>query len=188
MRIGTKSLLFGAHQFLIHPLFVALAWFKLFGVPRRPELWVAFFVHDLGYWGKPNMDGEEGESHPLLGARIMTWLFGAEWGEFTMLHSRYWAQRLGKKPSDLCYADKLATCLTPWWLYVPFVRLTGEVREYKSAHKHYDMVSNNREDHSFAADRRWFRELQHHFANVVNTAMLERQLEGSRHDVPVHRD
>jgi hypothetical protein len=36
---------------------------------------VAFFVHDLGYFGKPNMDGEEGETHPYLGAKIMHFLF-----------------------------------------------------------------------------------------------------------------
>ncbi len=75
MKIGTKSVLFGAHQFLLHPLFVALAWTRLYGFPWDPRLWVAFFVHDLGYWGKPNMDGPEGEEHPFLGARIMQRLF-----------------------------------------------------------------------------------------------------------------
>lgn len=78
MKIGTKSVLFGAHQFLIHPLFVALAWWQLYGFPWDPRLWVAFFVHDLGYLGKPNMDGPEGESHPWLGARIMGRLFDRE--------------------------------------------------------------------------------------------------------------
>lgn len=29
MRVGTKSILFGAHQFLLHPLFVAWAWTRL---------------------------------------------------------------------------------------------------------------------------------------------------------------
>lgn len=75
MKIGTRSILFGAHQFLIHPLFVALAWWRLYGFPWDPRLWVAFLVHDLGYWGKPNMDGPEGEDHPRLGASIMGKLF-----------------------------------------------------------------------------------------------------------------
>lgn len=82
MKIGTKSVLFGAHQFLLHPLFVALAWWQLFGFPWDPRLWVAFFVHDLGYWGKPNMDGPEGELHPLLGAKIMGALFDGEKPEY----------------------------------------------------------------------------------------------------------
>lgn len=72
MKIGTRSILFGAHCWFIHPWFVAAAWSKLYGFPTDLRLWVAFFVHDLGYWGKPNIDGDEGESHPILGARIMS--------------------------------------------------------------------------------------------------------------------
>jgi hypothetical protein len=83
MKIGTKSVLFGAHQFLIHPIILFIAWLKEYGVSSvligyrlvwvetrlnnresfrnlqqrsvhagiwDPRLWVAFFVHDLGYW------------------------------------------------------------------------------------------------------------------------------------------
>lgn len=130
MRAGTKSVLFGAHQFAIHPWFVAAAWWRLYGFPSDPRLWVAFFVHDLGYLGKPNMDGPEGETHPELGARIMGALFGAEWRDFTLLHSRFYSKRLGRPFSRLCVADKLAVAMTPWWLYLPLTRLTGEIHEY----------------------------------------------------------
>lgn len=75
MKIGTKSVLFGAHCFFIHPWFVLIAWWKLYGFPWDPRYWIAFFVHDLGYWGKPNMDGPEGETHVEFGARIMGFLF-----------------------------------------------------------------------------------------------------------------
>lgn len=75
MKVGTKSILWGVHCFLVHPLLVALAWKRLYGFPWDIRLWVAFFVHDLGYWGKSNMDGPEGETHPELGGRIMGWLF-----------------------------------------------------------------------------------------------------------------
>jgi hypothetical protein len=78
MRIGTKSVLFGAHCFFLHPFFVAMGWWKLYGFPYDPRLWVAFFVHDLGYIGKPDMDGPEGESHPWLGAKICSWLFDTD--------------------------------------------------------------------------------------------------------------
>ncbi|MFP3947126.1 MAG: hypothetical protein ACLFWG_00215 [Longimicrobiales bacterium] len=71
MRVGTRSVLFGVHAFWMHPFFVARAWWKLYGFPWDPRLWVAFFVHDLGYWGKPNMDGPEGERHPELGATLV---------------------------------------------------------------------------------------------------------------------
>ena len=75
MKIGTKSVLFGAHCFFLHPWFVEAAWWKLYGFPWDPRLWVAFFVHDIGYLGKPNMDGPEGELHPMVGADICGKLF-----------------------------------------------------------------------------------------------------------------
>lgn len=129
---------------------MALAWWKIYGFPFDPRLWVAFIVHDLGYIGKPNMDGTEGETHPELGARIMGCLFdspktsgqrwyehkmGREvypryWHDFLLCHSRYYAKKLGKPFSRLCVADKLAFALTPRWLYLPMVHATGEIHEY----------------------------------------------------------
>lgn len=79
VNIGTRSVLFGAHCFFLHPWFVAQAWRQLYGFPWDPRLWIAFFVHDLGYWGKPNMDGEEGELHPMWGAQVMGFLFDQDW-------------------------------------------------------------------------------------------------------------
>ena len=150
MRVGTRSVLFGVHAFWLHPWFVAWAWWKLYGFPRDPRLWVAFFVHDLGYLGKPDMDGDEGESHPELGARIMLrWfdsplpgrtarladrLWGSggnwHWHDLVLYHSRFYARNEGASPSMLCYADKLAIVLTPWWIYLPLARLSGELSEY----------------------------------------------------------
>ena len=134
MNVGTKSVLFGAHCFFIHPWFVARAWWKLFGFPWDPRLWVAFFVHDLGYWGCPEMDGNVGERHPEWGAWVMHRLFDRDledrWWHFTLHHSRFYSKAAGTNPSRLCIADKLAIALTPWWLYLPMVIATGEIREY----------------------------------------------------------
>lgn len=130
MKVGTKSVLFGAHCFFIHPWFVAAAWWKLYGFPADPRLWVAFFVHDLGYWGKPNMDGPEGERHVEWGALVMLRLFGPEWHDLCLYHSRYYAKRYGRPFSRLCVADKLAIALEPWWFYLPRVVASGEVWEY----------------------------------------------------------
>lgn len=163
MRIGTRSVLFGVHCFLIHPLLVALAWWKVHGLARvkigerlvwrstrlnsgaelrramllpvrasilDARVWVAFFVHDLGYLAKPNMDGAEGETHPELGAAIMRRLFGEPWGDFVLLHSRYYAKKLGRPVSALSYPDKMVIVLEPWWLYLPRAWATGELYEY----------------------------------------------------------
>jgi len=46
-------------------------------------------IHDWGYWGKPNMDGPEGERHPWLGARVMHVLFD-------------WPRKLRESPCRYC--------------------------------------------------------------------------------------
>lgn len=130
MNIGTKSILFGAHQFFIHPWFVAWAWWQLYGIPADFRLWIAFFVHDLGYWGKPNMDGPEGETHVEWAADLMGKLFGHKWRDFCLYHSRFYAKRDGKHFSRLCVADKYSFVLTPKWLYLPLVKATREIHEY----------------------------------------------------------
>ena len=85
MRVGTKSVLFGAHCFFIHPFFVAVGWWIAWGFPWDPRLWAAFFLHDLGYLSCPNVEGPEGEEHVRLGAKIMGLLFGSYWAEFYKL-------------------------------------------------------------------------------------------------------
>lgn len=171
MKVGTKSVLFGAHQFLIHPWFVAWAWWTLYGFPWDPRLWVAFFVHDLGYLGKPNMDGPEGETHPVLGSRVMfvfalvTWGDPDYWADFCLLHSRYYAKTLEQQPSRLCMADKLAIAITPAWLYLPMVRATGEIREYMAHAKHRIVGNINITDEEkarvvSASEREWYAGVQ----------------------------
>lgn len=149
MTVGTKSLLFGVHCFLIHPFILAFAWYKLFGFPWDPRLWFVFFLHDIGYFGKPNMDGPEGETHPYFGAWVMSLLFDwpcalkrgvfwdcvmcrwmGPWGLFTLLHSRYLAKRLGLEPSRLAIADKLVIAIEPSWLYLPRAIASGEIEDY----------------------------------------------------------
>ena len=132
MNIGTRSVLFGVHQFLIHPWFVAVAWWMLYGFPFDPRLWIAFFLHDLGYIGKPNMDGPEGDKHPEFAAKVMGYFFGKEWHDFCLYHSRFYAKKNGKQYSKLCVADKLSIALEPWWFYIPRALLSGEIHEYMS--------------------------------------------------------
>lgn len=142
---GLASLLVGAHQFLLHPLAVARAWRTLYGPVRDWHLVLAFFLHDLGYAFTPDLDGPQGERHVEFGARWMTLLCDppasrsqlttpwgeltlGPWGRFTLLHSRFYAAKLGLAPSQLCAADKLAIHFEP--AYLLRVRLSGEVHEY----------------------------------------------------------
>lgn len=128
--MGTRSLLIGAHQVVLHPIFLARAWHKLYGLPRNPRLYLAFVVHDLGYWGKRDMDGADGATHPALGERIMGRLCGPDWAAFTAGHSRTYARLRGQAPSPLAAPDKLVVHMTPPWIYLPGVILSGEAQEY----------------------------------------------------------
>lgn len=164
MKIGTKSVLFGAHCFFVHPWFVAFAWRKLYGFPFDPRLWAAFFLHDIGYIGKPNMDGKEGELHPYLGAKIMGFFFGKRWYEFTLYHSRFLAKKNGAQYTKLCVADKLAICITPAWLYLPMVKATGEIKEYMK-----DAERNSNGDIKITASEiDWYKGVQKYVLKWVN--------------------
>lgn len=181
MKVGTKSLLFGAHQFLLHPLFLALAWVRLYGIPPRKDwlpLLCAFVVHDWGYWGKAAMDDADGQTHPELGGRIMSRLFGPQWGDFTRLHSRHYAELEGREPSPLCAADKLVLLLTPSWIYLPSVRLTGEVEEYLALYARWRGVETVTIDE-------WYSGLRAHWLQEVcrlapHTAFAERNLRAAQ--------
>lgn len=156
MTVGTKSLLFGVHQFLWHPFTVALAW------RRRYKKWPNFFesltilVHDWGYWGCDNMDGFSGKQHPRAGAYIMfqltrSWTapdYKYHW--LALGHSRWMAKGYGMPPSALCNPDKESVLFDPRWFYLLRATLSGEIKEYKSAAIRAHKIS------PFATNREWF--------------------------------
>ena len=137
--VGTRSLLLGVHCWFVHPFTVALAWKRLYGFPWDHRLWLAFFVHDWGYWGHRQMDSEEAEKHVELGARIMHRLCDTgqfnphnshEWEQFSLYHSRFYAKANNAQFSRLCVADKAAFYTEPYLFYMLRARLSGEVWEY----------------------------------------------------------
>jgi hypothetical protein len=149
MKIGTKSLLFGVHQFLIHPLFVLWGWVKLYGWPNWKEL-ICIIIHDWGYWGCADMDGEEGENHTKWAANtalkfldtsddICSYWFW--YRDLCLFHSRFFAQKTKNKPSRLCWADKLGSALYPAWLWVFLGTMTGEIKEYMESMKHKERIT-----------------------------------------------
>lgn len=165
MKMGTKSLLFGAHQFILHPIFVLVAWVHLYSSwPNWREL-VCIIIHDWGYWGCSDMDGEEGEKHPRWAAKKIIEWFGTN-GDFTfviargrgpillmdslcLFHSRFLAKKQGFSPSNLCWADKLGTAMYPVWLWVFLCRITGELGEYMSVEKHVQAVGTHTDPRNF---------------------------------------
>lgn len=131
MKIGTKSLLFGVHQFFWHPLTVWIAWVRLY--ERYPD-WaesMAIFWHDAAYWGLPNIDGPEGKTHPEKGAKIARLFGGLRAEKLALYHSRTTAKAYGQPPSRLCAPDKLSILVEPAWFYLLRARLSGEAEEFR---------------------------------------------------------
>ncbi len=132
MNIGTKSILFGVHQFVLHPLQVFLAWVVLYkSLPKFHQL-CAIVTHDWGYWGSPNMDGIAGSEHPRragdawrnfgkFGRKVSWEIYG---------HSGSYASEYNIPRSKLFKADKLCVIFIPCYLYVVLSSLSGEIREY----------------------------------------------------------
>lgn len=200
--IGMRSVLIGAHCFFLHPWFVAWAWWILNGFPWDPRLWVAFFVHDLGYFFQacPNMDGAEGEEHPRWGAGLMHalfdwwrwvpvenvvgvtgyWVRSTYWRDFCLYHSRYFCKKYDKPQSPLCLADKLSLVLVPAWLYLPMARLTGEIEEYMRLAREGKYVYAQVDTSS---QKKWYGELRLYLVKWV-VAQLEGELTPTKDDIP----
>jgi hypothetical protein len=154
LKTGTKSLLFGVHQFFIHPLTVYAAWVWLYrSLPSWRET-VCIAVHDWGYWGKANMDDEDGERHPELGAKIAGRMFGPKYHDLCLYHSRHYARNAGQEPSILCWADKLSILFERSWTYLPRAWASGELFEYRR------IAADTRFIPLAATHRQWFTWIQ----------------------------
>ncbi len=169
MRIGTKSILFGVHQFLWHPFTVARAYRFLYGRWPSKYEWCGILFHDLGYWGLPNIDGPEGRLHPVRGSKWAGWaaeklarlqghrpgvaaLIGEHIENWTLGHSRELAKSRNREPSLLCWADKMCCFFDPSWFYLLRAHLSGEVYEFRAnARGHVP------DDFTYADWYRWYR-------------------------------
>lgn len=115
MTEGTKSLLFGCHQFLMHPLCVLWAWHKLYG--RWPKLGqiICIFLHDVGHLGKNYLtDPELKKIHWRMGAEIARKLLGEDAYWFTRWHSKS-SNGDTWQPTELFWADKYSRLVAPLW-------------------------------------------------------------------------
>ncbi|MEK4063254.1 MULTISPECIES: hypothetical protein [Paenibacillus] len=123
------SIVWGASVFLAS-VTVYRAWCYLYGKPTWKEI-ISIFSHDLGYWGKPNMDGEEGGWYPEVRAKIVKRWLGEEYQKLVLYHSRHYAKLHSELPIKLCWADKLSIMFDPKWFYLLRARSTGEIKEYR---------------------------------------------------------
>ncbi len=146
MKIGTKSLLFGLHQFAIHPTFVTLGWIKLYHQLPTPKEQICIIIHDWGYWGKPNIDGIEGEEHPEWAAKwaerhLDTYneyigKHSSYYSYLCLFHSSSYAKYCGHVVSSLYGPDKYGCALMPVWLMTLLGWLSGETNEIRHTEKY----------------------------------------------------
>lgn len=139
MTVGTKSVLFGVHAIWFHPFSVGFAWRKLYGSWPNWAEWVCILAHDIGYFGKKDMDGPIGRTHPVIGARLAASIVGffkpqlREWAYVsTISHSREYARLFNYTPSRLCWADKYCCFYDPTWFYLLRGHLSGEIYEFRA--------------------------------------------------------
>lgn len=180
MKIGTKSVLFGVHQFILHPIFVLRAWWICYESWPTWAEFCAIVTHDIGYYGMPNMDGPEGEEHP---ERVAAWWrrehgsFGNEVAAIVLGHSRFHAAKNGLPLSKLFRPDKLATALYPKWLYLLLARMSGEIHEYMGHCKDGKYAAVN---HVSKTQVQWLVEIQAHCALMglhgANYAVVKKQM------------
>ncbi len=152
MKIGTKTLLFGNHQFILHPACVYISWVRLY---RRLPSWretLCIAIHDWGYWGKPNIDGPEGELHPVWAAVWAARHFGPEHWCLISCHSKTLADRRSMAVSRLYLPDKMGAVLPPVWLLTILGRLSGETEEYRHCPKYADRHRGNMNDREYFND------------------------------------
>jgi hypothetical protein len=118
VREGTKSYLMGCHQFLLHPLWVLLAWRLEY--KSWPKFWqiVCIFLHDIGHIGKQYLSNPyEKQIHWVPGANIAEKLFGIKGFRFVAGHS----SQSGFSKSKLWKADKRSWLVAPmWWLWINY--------------------------------------------------------------------
>ncbi len=163
MKLGKKSLLFGVHQFILHPVTVLFAWIYLYGFPSWNEL-VCIIIHDWGYWFCSDMDGHDGSRHPEFAARLAGKWFGQYYYDLCLYHSRHYARRAGAEPSMLCWADKLSIKYEPSWLYLPRALASGELEEYRSVAAVSGVVPHE------ATHKQWFCWVKRH---LVRSGLAE---------------
>lgn len=112
MTEGTRSLLFGCHHWLLHPLAVTRAWRRLHRCwPSRREFF-CIFVHDWGLWGM-NYVSESKAGHWQRGAGIAHRRYGCWAWSFVAGHC---PKESHEERSLLFQADKLSWLCQPVWL------------------------------------------------------------------------
>lgn len=128
MKTAPRSYLAGMHNPVIHSATVVVGWIKIFRKLPSVREFVCILVHDIGYLQQASLDGPDNK-HPELGA-YMCRVFGEQYFELCIAHSRDYAKKFGLPLSALGYADKYSVLVYPDWVFNLLIHLGGEAEEY----------------------------------------------------------
>lgn len=115
---GIRTFLIGYHNPIIHTYYVTKAWKIIFKKYPNSREFICILLHDIGYiiQSQSNVSDEK-DVHPLLGSKICGYLFGQEYYNFCIGHSRAYAKKKNVLISSLCYADKYSVLLISWKIH-----------------------------------------------------------------------
>jgi len=129
MNEGTKSYLIGCHQFLLHPLWVLLAW-KL-EYKSWPKWWqvICIFLHDIGICGRQYLSDDKAKRGHWEAGALLSWRIFARLdrlqkrkdclsGQAYKICAGHCPEESGFSVSKLSRADKRSWLVAPiWWLW-----------------------------------------------------------------------
>lgn len=146
MTTGTKSYLIGCHQFLLHPLFVTIAWKKYHKRFPRPWELVCILIHDIGIVGKDYLKPGGKSGHWIKGTRLAGTLFGLKGTLLVKGHTSESRDNVHWERSNMFIPDKTSYLYAPmlwlrWCTWVEgFIKLSGI-----TAYQWHDLVKKNAE-------------------------------------------
>ncbi|RLC88840.1 MAG: hypothetical protein DRJ03_00965 [Chloroflexi bacterium] len=157
MKQGTKSMLFGIHQFIIHPLFVTLAWKKRY--KRWPYMWelICIVLHDIGHWQTDYLiNYTEKQRHWIKGAETAYLLFGLK--GFRLVAGHY-PEYSGVRESMLAWPDRYAHVIAPL-LWTRWTRFVEDLGIDQTPAQWREMVANNLNSSSPKGNHELFMDLK----------------------------
>lgn len=125
MKEGTKSVLFGCHNPMLHGIWVLMAWrLEYKSWPKWWEL-IGIFLHDIGVWGRQYLSDDKAKIGHWEKGSVWTWkiIYFLTGDGFIALDARdlvagHCPGESNFPESKLARADKRSWVIAPmWWLW-----------------------------------------------------------------------